>query len=237
MKRLLFLLTVATVLCGCEADLPERFTQVCGENFGKTDYAPEKRITANQVITPHDMLEICITPLSSVIWKISLVIPDFPGDRDIIDGAKGVAADEFSIRFQKENSLLLPGTKVEISPAYEFGPRAVKIVFTDLEYEKLFIKENSLPETVLFRKKQQAQNDILLLEKALEAFFKDTGTYPEKLDGLLLPPVGVDNWRGPYWVDGYTLPPDPWKRSYVYRKNGKGFELFSTGESGHEVLR
>lgn len=237
MKRLLFLLIFAAVLCGCEADPPERFTQVCGENFGKTDYAPEKRITACRIITAHDMLEMSITPLSGIIWKISLIIPDFPGEYDAVEAAKKFAADEFALRFKNENTIFLSGTKAEVTPAYEFGPRAVKIVFTDLEYEKVFMNENTLDETAKWRKKQQAQNDILLLEKALDAFFKDVGVYPEKLDGLLLPPVGVVNWRGPYWLDGYTLPVDPWKRSYVYRKTGNGFELFSTGESGSEVLR
>lgn len=236
MKRFLFLLTMIGLLCGCKFDPPERFTEICGQKFGKTDYAPEKRIISCRVITPDDMLELSITPLSSVIWKISLVIPEFPGEKDAVAGAKKFAESEFQLCFDSGNRLNLPGTGVEILRAFEFGPDAVKITFTDREYEKLFIQENTLPETALFRKKKQARQDILILEKALSDFRKDNEVYPEKLEYLLTYPAGLPNWRGPYWLDGFKLPVDPWGRNYIYRRKGKSFELFSTGESGREVL-
>ena len=236
MKRLPFLLILAVILCGCEFDPPERFAEICGQKFGKTDYQPEKRIISCRMITPDDMLEISITPISNVVWQISLVIPEFPGGKDAVAGAKKFAESEFKLRFDSGNSLLLPGTAVEISRAFEFGPDAVKITFTDREHEKLFIQENSLPETAFFRKKQQALKDILILEKALADFRKDNEVFPEKLEHLLTYPAGFANWHGPYWNDGFKLPVDPWGRSYIYRRKGNDFELFSTGESGREVL-
>ena len=60
--------------------------------------------------------------------------------------------------------------------------------------------------------------------------------FRKKLEHLITYPAGFANWHGPYWNDGLKLPADPWGRSYIYRRKGNGFELFSTGESGREVL-
>lgn len=237
MRRLIFLLTIMLVFCSCKDSVPERFTEVYGAKFGKIDYDRERMYTKKQVITREDLLELSITPLSRKVWRISLIVPEFPGDQEEISAAKKFIADEFSLEFGDKNSVELPGTVIVVEHAFEFGADAVRISFTDREFEALCRQENSLPETALKRKKMAAHTEILIFERAIGEFFKETGVYPEKLDDLITPPAGVDNWRGPYWNSGKVLPLDPWKRTYVYRRKDDGFELFSTGESGREVLR
>lgn len=237
MKRLLFLLTVMLMLCSCKDAPPERFTEVYGKKFGKIDYEREVMHVKQQVISKEDILELSITPQSKIVWRISLIVPEFPGDSEMISAAKKFIADEFSVKFNESNLVELPGTVITVEPAFEFGPRAVRISFTDREFEELYRRENAMPETALNRKKELARTEILIFEKALRDYHNENGSYPEKLENLITAPAGAVNWRGPYWNSGRELPVDPWGRAYVYRRNGDGFELFSTGESGREVLR
>jgi general secretion pathway protein G len=62
------------------------------------------------------------------------------------------------------------------------------------------------------------------------------GSYPSTQEGLaalLTPPSGKsDRWRGPY-VEGSTIPNDPWGEPYQYRcpgvHNKDGYDLWSKG--------
>lgn len=62
------------------------------------------------------------------------------------------------------------------------------------------------------------------------------GDYPstaEGLQALIAPPAnGSDRWAGPY-IEGNSVPRDPWQEPYVYRypgaRNKMGYDLFSKG--------
>ena len=236
MKRLLIFL-LALFFCGCELSPPDRFTAVCGQSFGKISYDRELMLIPLQFVSQRDLLEVSVTPLSHLVWRIAVVMPEFPGDQELIAAAGKLAKEEFRLNFDKSGKVDLPGTSVQLVPAYEYGPRAVRISFVDKEYEKIFLAENSSPEVAGLRKKRQAKSDILLLEKIIGEYKRETGVFPRKLADLQTPPPGIENWHGPYWLNSAEIPADPWGREYCYRVRGERFELFSSGESGCEVLR
>jgi general secretion pathway protein G len=71
------------------------------------------------------------------------------------------------------------------------------------------------------------------IESALELYYLDTGTYPEKLSALIEAPVGVADWRGPYLKrSGGVL--DPWGKAYVYAMPGEhgSFDVSTLGRDG-----
>ena len=68
----------------------------------------------------------------------------------------------------------------------------------------------------------------------------DNGRYPtteQGLQALLTQPSGVNGWNGPY-LEGRSVPLDPWKTEYQYRFPGKnnpdGYDLYSFGKDGVE---
>jgi len=70
-------------------------------------------------------------------------------------------------------------------------------------------------------KTDQAVANIIMcrLVLALEAYRRDTGTYPTSLSGLQ-PALG------------WTIPDDPFSgKPYVYRRQGEGFILYSLGQN------
>ena len=82
---------------------------------------------------------------------------------------------------------------------------------------------------------QAAQQQIQLLETALDTMRLDVGRYPttqEGLDALRTRPFGLDRWDGPYLKK--NVPLDPWGNPYQYRSPGKqgAFDLFSYGADG-----
>jgi len=79
-----------------------------------------------------------------------------------------------------------------------------------------------------------AKAQIDALEKALDQYRLDTGSYPTGelgLAALLQRPNNEPKWAGPYLKK--ALPPDPWGRPYVYRlaENGS-VHLLSYGKDG-----
>jgi len=85
-----------------------------------------------------------------------------------------------------------------------------------------------------------ARTEIAHLELSLDVFEIDTGRYPtsdEGLTALLEEPGGVNGWNGPY-IDGTTVPTDPWGGEYVYRypgqHNTEGYDLHSYGPDGQD---
>jgi general secretion pathway protein G len=79
----------------------------------------------------------------------------------------------------------------------------------------------------------KAQMDAL--EKALDQYRLDTGTYPSNevgLTALVTRPPNEAKWNGPYLRK--AVPADPWGKPYVYRMPGeKGdYDLISYGKDG-----
>jgi general secretion pathway protein G len=76
------------------------------------------------------------------------------------------------------------------------------------------------------------------LSASLDLYYLDTGRYPSTAEGLkalVERPATATNWSGNY-LDGSTLPPDPWGRPYQYRYPGlhRKFDLYSLGPAGLE---
>jgi general secretion pathway protein G len=80
-----------------------------------------------------------------------------------------------------------------------------------------------------------AKAQLDALEKALDQYRLDTGSYPNAelgLKALVERPPSEPKWNGPYLRK--AIPLDPWGRAYLYRMPGeKGdFDLVSFGKDG-----
>lgn len=78
---------------------------------------------------------------------------------------------------------------------------------------------------------------IDLLEKALDQYRLDVGSYPTSdlgLGALNTRPQNLEKWAGPYLKK--TVPPDPWGRPYIYKSPGEHseYDLSSLGSDGQE---
>lgn len=83
-------------------------------------------------------------------------------------------------------------------------------------------------------KRAAARADIEAnLASALDLYEIDNGTYPEKLDDLMVKPSNALNWKGPYLR---KKPLDPWGNPYAYKYPGTrgDYDLVSYGKSGAE---
>ncbi len=70
------------------------------------------------------------------------------------------------------------------------------------------------------------------IPSALDLYEMDVGEYPQRLEDLITPPAGVENWNGPYLR---KLPKDPWGRNYYYKYPGEhntDYDLASLGKDG-----
>ena len=80
-----------------------------------------------------------------------------------------------------------------------------------------------------------AKAQIDAIEKALDQYRLDTGTYPTNemgLNALVQRPPSEPKWNGPYLRK--AVPLDPWGKPYVYRMPGErgDFDLISFGKDG-----
>ena len=79
-----------------------------------------------------------------------------------------------------------------------------------------------------------AKAQIDALEKALDQYRLDVGTYPVAeagLAALMVRPNNEPKWAGPYLKK--TLPNDPWGRPYLYRIGENGsVAIISYGKDG-----
>lgn len=78
-----------------------------------------------------------------------------------------------------------------------------------------------------------ARAQIDSLEKSLDQYRLDVGSYPTTEQGLLVlneRPVGVAKWSGPYLKK--SVPLDPWSHPYVYKFPGEHgeYDLLSYGK-------
>ena len=79
-----------------------------------------------------------------------------------------------------------------------------------------------------------ARAQIDALQKALDQYRIDIGSYPITSQGLkaLTQRSSDARWAGPYLTK--AAPPDPWSRPYVYRSPGEHgeYDLLSLGRDG-----
>ena len=80
-----------------------------------------------------------------------------------------------------------------------------------------------------------AKAQIDALEKALDQYRLDVGSYPSTETGLAAltsKPQTLDRWQGPYLKK--PAPPDPWGHAYQYKSPGDhgDYDLFSFGADG-----
>jgi general secretion pathway protein G len=79
--------------------------------------------------------------------------------------------------------------------------------------------------------RSMAQTQMRALDTSLQTFRLDVGDFPERLEELRTSQVA--GWDGPYL--NRSIPLDPWKKSYVYRKqgeNGNDYYMASYGKDG-----
>lgn len=84
---------------------------------------------------------------------------------------------------------------------------------------------------------QIARAQIDLFEKALDQYRLDVGAYPTTemgLNALIIRPVNLERWRGPYLKK--EVPPDPWGGAYLYKSPGDhdDYDITSLG-SDHQL--
>ncbi len=86
---------------------------------------------------------------------------------------------------------------------------------------------------------KSARIQIKSLGDRLKEFRRDCGFYPtteQGLDALLTKPEGGGRECKKYapngYIDGTTIPKDPWDNDYVYESDGKTFTIISLGKDG-----
>jgi len=87
----------------------------------------------------------------------------------------------------------------------------------------------------------KAKMDIRTIESALKLYKIDSGEYPTTEQGLEAlirkpdtPPVPA-KWREGGYLDGNSVPKDPWDHPYYYASptdDGKDYEIISYGRTG-----
>jgi general secretion pathway protein G len=81
-----------------------------------------------------------------------------------------------------------------------------------------------------------ARAQIDALEKALDQYRIDIGSYPSSelgLNSLVTKPASEAKWAGPYLKKG--VPNDPWGKPYQYKQPGdagRDYDLLSFGKDG-----
>lgn len=90
-------------------------------------------------------------------------------------------------------------------------------------------------DTVGKSKAKIAKAQMAALERALDQYRLDVGTYPspeQGLNALFTQPAGIQKWQGPYLKK--AVPQDPWDHPYIYRLSAsqQDVELISLGSDG-----
>lgn len=90
-------------------------------------------------------------------------------------------------------------------------------------------------DTVGKSKSKVALAQINSLEKALDQYRLEVGTFPTQEQGLvalMAAPPGVPNWQGPYLKK--PVPLDPWGHPYIYQllPSLKDIDITSYGSDG-----
>ena len=218
--------------CGEKSPVPpERVREFCGVKLGQV--AADRRELREFPARRHGvsgMVEEFRTPLTFTVWRVDFVAPEWT------PAAAEAAATRLWGARPRSGRCELPGSFVEVLPAYDRGPRGVRLRVTDRAAAARLPAESAAPEVGRRRRREQVRETILLLEEALEHFRTDVGRYPRDLYELPENLFARKNWRGPYCD---AIPRDPWNAEYHYvpAADGRSCELFSGGENGAEKLR
>ncbi len=79
-----------------------------------------------------------------------------------------------------------------------------------------------------------AKSQLAQIEGAVISFHSHVGRLPKALGELVEKPTGVTNWQEGGYLKGSSVPKDPWGNEYVYKINGRRFEILSLGADGKE---
>jgi general secretion pathway protein G len=87
-------------------------------------------------------------------------------------------------------------------------------------------------------KVKTARIQIQGFSAALDLYYLDNGRYPTSAEGLgalTQRPDSAASWNGPY-LNGNSVPKDPWGRPYVYKFPGQqgAYDVVSLGPEGRE---
>jgi len=74
-----------------------------------------------------------------------------------------------------------------------------------------------------------AKSQLAQLEGAVISFHSNVGRLPSALTELVDRPASASNWQEGGYLKGKNVPKDPWGTEYVYRVNGRRFEILSLG--------
>ena len=84
---------------------------------------------------------------------------------------------------------------------------------------------------------QVTKAQISAASMGVEQFRTDVYRYPTEQEGLkalIEAPIGIENWRGPYF-DKKSLPKDGWRRDLIYKSDPEfGYRIISLGADGKE---
>jgi general secretion pathway protein G len=118
----------------------------------------------------------------------------------------------------------LPGLLLLRKPAM-FGALAAVLVIVGAVLVLSTKGTRPLMEDARLRK---AENEVAVLNTALDLFQSDCGRYPSESERLvaLVQNPGVSNWGGPY-VN--LVKPDPWQTRYGYSTDGTNAMAWSAG--------
>lgn len=79
-----------------------------------------------------------------------------------------------------------------------------------------------------------AKAHLSQFESAVISFQSQNGRLPTSMSELVERPANVSSWPDGGYLKAKGVPHDPWGHEYVYRVNGRRFEIICLGADGQE---
>jgi general secretion pathway protein G len=79
-----------------------------------------------------------------------------------------------------------------------------------------------------------AKAHLSQLESAVISFHSQIGRLPTGLSELVERPGNAANWPDGGYLKSRSVPKDPWGHEYIYRVNGRRFEIACHGADGQD---
>jgi general secretion pathway protein G len=79
-----------------------------------------------------------------------------------------------------------------------------------------------------------AKAHLSQFESAVISFQSQNGRLPTSMSELVERPGNAPNWPEGGYLKSRSVPHDPWGHDYVYRVNGRHFEIICLGADGQE---